>query len=78
MRAKIAKALRKAANYHPSNDRTLVDLTTYKIIKFAEDEDPTPLARVTKVNDESTPRAMYQQAKKLYYTGQINNIDTTK
>lgn len=78
MRAKIAKALRRAADYHPSNDRTIVDLTTYKMVKFAEDKDPIPLARITKVNDESTPRAMYQQAKKLYYSGQINSVDTTK
>ena len=78
MKGKTARALRKAVGYKPKDDRTTVDVTTYKMVKFAEDKDPVPLARVTKVNDESTPRAMYQAAKKLYYLGQVNNIDTNK
>ena len=78
MKGKIARALRKAVNYHPKDDRTVVDVTTYKMVRFAEDKDPIPLARVTIVNDESTPRAMYQAAKKLYYAGQVNNIDMNR
>ena len=78
MRNKIARALRKALEFKPSDERKLVKVTVEKEVELFPGMAPVKIPRITVLNEPDSPRDMYQMAKKLFYKGQVKNIDTSK